>query len=181
MQYYHLCKHLNMQYTCSGLSDSLFILCFVVMYFYGNCYFLSFNVRLFLSCLHAYSKLCLLYIHTQPFANFLFLCHAKFQITFPLGSLMADLSLRIAQVPTRPPEPFTCHFYHPVVDWNHLLHADWTSAAYTHLLTGHAVWLLCYLCYSHTHTKKRHLIVTNESLSHSQSKDRTNFSQLCIN
>lgn len=39
-----------------------------------------------------------------------YLSHAKFQISSPSGSLMAALRLRIAQVPTRPPWLFTCHF-----------------------------------------------------------------------
>lgn len=59
---------------------------------------------LFLSCLHIYTNLCLLCIHISYFSD------AKFQISSPFGSLMAALCLRIAQVPTRPPWLFTCHF-----------------------------------------------------------------------
>lgn len=73
--------------------------------------FMSDGKFISVSCLHIYTNLCCLCIYT----HFLFLptsyfSDAKFQISSPLGSLMAVLCLRIAQVPTRPPWLFTCHF-----------------------------------------------------------------------
>lgn len=96
--------------------------------------FMSDGKFISVSCLHIYTNLCLFCIHTLPIsANFLFLwCQVPDKFLFGIidGSPVSQNSTGAHQTTMA----FHMSLSHPVA-WNHLLHTDWTIAAFKANLT----------------------------------------------